>query len=329
MKRVTVGVVLFGTKYLEKSLKSLLDQDYENIEFVIRDQEEDKWTGYEWVKENMPEVFDKAKVEKAPNLWHSGGHNAIIRRMEGEIYFCVSNDMLYPRNFVSKIVKALEENLEFDVATCKLMRWDYENDKETNFIDSMGIGIKKNHYFYDLGQGEEDTGKYDEIEPFGVSGALLVMTKKALESIKFKDEYFDEFIHYKNDIDLSYRLRWAGNRVLNVSDVKVYHDRQVDINNHSIKTQVSNMKSKKEWVKKSSYLGDQVILLKDFSAGYSFWTKFNTKVYHFLKRIYFKLTVSSLKEEDQKIMDNMDLILKKKKALKRNVEPSIIESLMT
>ena len=64
MKKVTVGVILFGEKYLNKSIKSLLNQDYQNIDFVFRDQEEGKYSAFEWLSKNMPEAFKKADIKK-------------------------------------------------------------------------------------------------------------------------------------------------------------------------------------------------------------------------------------------------------------------------
>jgi GT2 family glycosyltransferase len=101
-KKVTVGVILFGTKYLEDSLKSLVNQDYENTEYIFKDQEDSVHSAYEYIKNNLPDVFQKAKIIKGKNLYHSGGHNEIINQMSGDYYFCCSNDMLYPKNFISK-----------------------------------------------------------------------------------------------------------------------------------------------------------------------------------------------------------------------------------
>ena len=50
-----------------------------------------------------------------------------------------------------------------------------------------------------------------EEQVFGVSGAALVARREALESVKVGGEYLDEsFFMYKEDVDLSWRLRLAG-----------------------------------------------------------------------------------------------------------------------
>ncbi len=108
--KVSVGIILFkDTKYIDNGLKSLLEQDYKNIEYIIRDQSPHGEV-YDYLKEKHPDFFEKAKIYKAENLMHSGGHNTMINEMQGEYYICASNDMLYPKDFVSKIIPAMESS---------------------------------------------------------------------------------------------------------------------------------------------------------------------------------------------------------------------------
>lgn len=332
MKKVTIGLILFGTKYLKKSLPTLVNQDYQNIEFVFRDQEKDKWSAYELIKKELPEIAQKVKLSKEDNLFHSGGHNAIINEMDGDLYFCCSNDMLYPSDFVSKMVKAMEENPDCSFATPKILRWDYENDAKTSQIDSLGLGKTAWHHFYDIGQGEEDHQYKGEI--WGTSGAMSVFSKKALESVKFvpsdgEPEYFDNFIHYKNDVDLSYRLRIAGNKPLLVQDVVVYHDRQA-----------AKDSKKSLWVKQSSFFGEKVLMAKNFPSGgrgvmgrrdmraarelngvsrlwggYGLWGRILTRIYHFLKTGFLLITTPQLFKEYKKLRKLRMAIEAKRRAI--------------
>lgn len=284
MKKVTIGVVLYGTKYLAQSLKSLINQDYPEVEYIFRDQEEGKYSASEFIGKNLPEVNAKARVIKGKNIYHSGGHNAIINQMSGDYYFCCSNDMLYPPDFVSKVVEAMEKNPDFSFATCKIKRWDYENDKKTNIIDSFGIGATEYHHFYDIGQGEEDEGQYEYLENiFGTSGALSVFTREALQLIRRNDEYFDEAIHYKNDVDLSYRLNLAGEKAMLIQNVTVFHDRQTD-----------SSSKKSAWVKRSSFIGEKILMKKNFSKTLPFRVRLKTRIYHFLKTTYLLIRNPSL-----------------------------------
>lgn len=308
MEKITVGLVLFGTKYLKESLPSLIDQDYKDIEFIFIDQEEGVHSAYEYIKNELPEIFDKVTILKGKNLWHSGGHNAIISMMKGDYYFCCSADMLYQKDFVSTMHKKLIENPKFSVATCKIKQWDFKKNKKTNKIDSFGMGIRKHHHFYDIGQGEEDNGQYKDLkEIFGVSGALAIFTKKALSSIRYENEYFDKNIHYKNDVDLSYRLQWAGNRALLIQDLTVYHDRQTAKNS-----------KKSTSIRKSSFFGERILMKKNFYENYPFAIKLQTKIYHYIKNFYLLTQVPTLFQEIRKLRELKNEIERKTQAVNKN-----------
>ena len=280
--KVTIGVILFkGEKYLKYSLRTLVNQDYSNIEYLVRDQSPNG-EACEYVKNELPDVFKKMKIEKGGNLWHSGGHNALIRKMKGQYYFCCSNDMLYSNDFVSKAISELQkpENQKFGSAACKLMKWDFEKTEngdlessKTNMIDSFGIGIAKNHHFFDIGSGDTDQTPYLTLRRiFGPSGALAIYKKEALDEIAYRNEsgdleYFDELLHYKNDVDLSYRLQWAGFPSLLIKSVTIYHDRQVGImghTNYNIINRLLSHAGKSKWVKGNSFFGQIVVLKKNY-----------------------------------------------------------------
>ena len=309
--KVTVGIILYkDTTYLPWSLPSLLDQDYPDIEFVIRDQSPEGEV-YDWLKQNHPDFFDRAQITKADNVMHSGGHNAMIRKMKGVVYFCVGGDMFYPKNFVSQIVDSMQ-NTGSRVATCKVMQWNFEEVKKSNLhgskttkIDSFGIGITKSHHLFDRGQGVEVSQFVDDGKILGPSGTLAVFGKEALSAIAYKNkkgelEYFDENLHYKNDCDLAYRLSWAGFKTLLV-DVEVYHDRQLGEKGKGALQRFKDHHEKAKWAKESSLLGHLMVLEKNFDSDYSFSVKFRTKLSQLARYIYTLLLAPSMLKTYRKV----------------------------
>ena len=329
--KVTVGVLLFkDEKYLAYSLPSLLDQDYENIEFIFRDQSPDGEV-YDYLLHAHPEFFHKAKIERGKNLMHSGGHNAIIREMTGEYYICASNDMLYPSDFVSHIIWGMEgSEPRHYVSTCKLMQWDYEKmlagdkiDSKTSKVDSYGIGLTKGHRFYDIGQGKEEKDAEIPEKMLGPSGALAVYHKDALDAVAYhredgRTEYFDENLHYKNDVDLAYRLSWAGFSCYLAKDIKVYHDRQV-----------GGKHRKSAWAVRDSLKGHLIALRKNFDKDFSLSVKLRTLCELALRFLYVLLLHPSALGACREVNRLKKDTLRKKRQLRKNVSPAEIESLMS
>jgi len=281
--KITIGIILYkNTKYLQKCLQSLLKQTHENFELLLRDQDENGFEALEFLKKNYPEILkdSRVKIFSGKNLWHSCGQNFLFSEMSenSDAYLCASNDMLYEKDCIEKLVENLNKNLEYSVAVPKLKRWDFENSRDknknfgkTNFIDSCGIGLFENHHFFDIGQAEKDIGQYDNNkEIFGGSGALFLARKSALEKIDF----FDENLHYKNDIDLAYRLQWAGEKTCFVSSAIAFHERQI-----------CNSGNKKPlWVKESSFFGHLILLYKNvYRNNFPFSVKF--KIFWYIFRV--------------------------------------------
>lgn len=342
--KVTIGLILYqGEHYLKSCLESLTAQDYFNIEYLVRDQSP-KGEAAEYIENNLSHLLPKIKLERGENLFHSGGHNALINKMEGEYYFCCSNDILYPPDFVSKIVTILEkpENQKYGSATCKLMQWNFQQrqlelPEKTDIIDSFGIGLTQGHYFYDIGQGEKDVGQYKNLhEIFGASGALTVFRKKALQAIAYKNskgsiEYYDELIHYKNDVDLAYRLQWAGYPCLLIHDVAVYHDRQVSSTKgeFSFITMLKSRRGKSDWAKKNSFSGHWVVIIKNVKGqAFSWPVKIKTNVSHFLRFIYTFLFERELLGEYKTLKKYEEEIKAKTSSMKRKASPKELEKYM-
>ena len=325
--KVTIGVILFkDTKYLAHSLASLLSQDYENIEYIIRDQSPNGEV-YSYLEEAHPEFFKKAKIVKGDNVMHSGGHNEMIRHMHSDYYICASFDMLYPRDFVSRIIGEMEEK-GAKVATCRLMKWDFKKAvagdleaSKTRTIDSLGIALTKAHQFVDTHEGQ-DEGDINQLPKIiGPSGALGVYHKDALKEIAYKNkedklEYFDELMHYKNDCDLAYRFSWAGFPCL-VVDTKVYHDRQL-----------GKRSDKSKWEIESSLKGHLIAVQKNFDKRFSWKVRLTTFLMLKLRFLYILcLHPRSLKvyNEVRKLKKEID---RKKRSIKKNISPRQLESLM-
>ncbi|MEK7539903.1 MAG: hypothetical protein AAB558_01515, partial [Patescibacteria group bacterium] len=96
-------------------------------------------------------------------------------------------------------------------------------------LDGFGVAATRARQFYNRGEGEEDTHQYDQQKTFGVSGGFALFRMSALRSIAIQGEILDEdFVAYKDDVDLSYRLRLAGWDILTIPEVVGSHQRTID-----------------------------------------------------------------------------------------------------
>lgn len=289
--KVVFGVVLFGQEHLTGSLPSLVRQDYENCEFYLLDQEENVWSAADFIEKNLPEVTNNPRVtiERGPNLWHSGGQNKLIcKALESDatIYIAASNDIYYPSDLATKVVVELEKphNLEFGSAAVKLKQWENSPEPPTKqtskeVLDSCGIGVTKSHRFSDRGQGEHDYKQFDsEREIFGASAALAIFRREALEAVADQGKFFDKKLHFKNDVDLAYRLNWLDWKCVFLPEIVAWHARGLG----SKKSRLL----RSEFEKENSTFGQLIAVTKNFDENFSWPTKMLTKLRLFLIRIF-------------------------------------------
>ncbi|MFA5352412.1 MAG: glycosyltransferase [Candidatus Gracilibacteria bacterium] len=320
--KVTIGIVLFGSGYLKESLPSLLAQDYPNLEFLLRDHSPEGVTK-KFIEENLPEVAAKVNIEVGENLFHSGGMNALIAKSTGEYFVAASTDMLYSPDLISKAVAELEkpENKQFGFAAPRLRQWDAAWNERSKIIDSVGISITHSHRFYDIGSGELDNGQFDNLrEVFGASGALAIYRRVALDDIALKGEYFGEYLHYKNDVDISYRLQWAGWKCLALKDCIAWHSRGLS------KEKQREKRSKLEI--ENSFFGQHATILKNFSPDFSLRVKISTHLRNFFTLIYSAIFETSSLLQLRKLRELKPKLIAKGRLTPHRVAASEIEKYM-
>lgn len=305
--KVVIGSLLYDTKergygtskYLADFMPSVAGQSYKNIELVFVDNsEEEKNANVSYLRENYPNV---KIIRPGKNTGFARGNNIMIdyaKEVKADYYIACNNDMLLGPNVVSELVNAVMKTPQFASATCKVKRWDFtnkdnENSGKTNFLDTAGIAITKEHRFIDRGQGEIDHGQYDqEEEIFGSSGAAAIYRMSALDDVAFRNEngkyeYFDELMFmYKEDVDLAYRLQWAGYKCLYTPSAVVYHDRTIEARGKGtigiIKGRLGRNKRYKEW----SWLNHHIILNKLLDRNLSFGTRLKTWFFELKSNAY-------------------------------------------
>ncbi len=228
MPRVTLIQVVYNSrKFIEPVFTAALNQTYKDTEFVAVIAANDDG-GKELIAEKFPQV---KIIDPGYNIGFSRGHNEYFAQSESEFFQLVNPDLIMEPTYVEEMLKAFADP-QVGAATGKLLRYDFENNKPLNIIDTTGVVYTKSGRGRDRGQHEIDQGQYDnQTTVIAVSGAGPMYRKAALEDVKFKREdgrfeYFDEEFHsYWEDVDLGMRLTNAGWKCLYVPKAVAYHGR--------------------------------------------------------------------------------------------------------
>ncbi len=163
------------------------------------------------------------------NLGFCAGNNLGLRMLPKTDYVLFLNpDAVVPPGFVATAVDVLDRHPTVGALNPKLLRIDPAGLHTTGELDCAGVFPTWYGRHYDRGQGSPDVGQYDgppERVP-ALCGAAMFCRREALDAVAPDGEVFDErFFMYKEDVDLSWRLRHEGWELLYVSDLAVGHVR--------------------------------------------------------------------------------------------------------
>lgn len=186
------------------------------------------------------------------NLGFCGGHNEGVTeflKSDCDALCFLNPDVVLLPETLSLLMRELFMDATVSAITPKLLRCDDEMVPfSTSVIDAAGMVLENSLRHFDRGSGEIDSGQFSEKEiVFGGTGALLVLKKEAVQKLllpRFEDEsiekvyphiarsdrmqLFDEaFFAYREDADLSYRMKRFGLSTVYCPCAVAYHQRRV------------------------------------------------------------------------------------------------------
>jgi GT2 family glycosyltransferase len=321
-----IGFITYGEyaiKYLPFFLESLRDQIYQNFEIIALDNsEKNNNEKQNFIRQNYPEI----KLEwSGGNIGFGRGFNRLINKSikTGAKYFlAVNTDMIFEPEMIEELVKAIKKDEKIGAVQPKILRWDFTNKQKTKTIDSLGLTMTEDFCFFDNMQGEDDyeTAVTADQKIMGFTGAAVLFRLEALKDIAFNNngrlEYFDELMFmYKEDCDLSIRLRLAGWEIMLAPNAIAFHDRTASTKGKSIGQIIANRKNKSKFIKKLSFFNHWVMIIK-------FWNLFPSRIkiniiwFQLKSFIFIVLFEQYLILEFFKIIRAKKEIIKKRKKLK-------------
>ncbi len=171
----------------------------------------------EKAKKKFPNV---SFVLNKENYGFGKAHNQVLRVLTTEYVLILNPDIVMEKGILKKLFEYMDAHEEVGAITPKVV---FENGK-IDLTAHRGFPTPWASMLYFLG----DDSKYhlskenlDEIhEVDAITGAFLLTRKSVLE----KSGYFDEdYFMYAEDIDLCYRIKQAGFKIIYFPEVKVLH----------------------------------------------------------------------------------------------------------
>ena len=227
MNSVGVVIVTYNSdRVIDKTLRALASQSRQPDKVIIVDNssQDSKYLydfTYSWLKVEL----------QTRNTGFCEGNNIGASSLKGyDFIFFLNHDAFIFQHFIKDAVDFMSDprNADVGVITGQMLGYNLETERPTGLIDSTGIFQSFYGRWYDRAQGSlaaKAAAKTQEVP--AVCGALMFCRRRALDEVALgKDEIFDErFFMYKEDIELSLRLRRSGWRLLYVPELLAYHCR--------------------------------------------------------------------------------------------------------
>jgi len=219
--KIKTAVVILnwnGKDWLKKFLPTVLRYSTDATIFVADNGSTDDSKSF------LTQEFPTVKVIKnKENLGFAGGYNKVLSQINAEYYVLLNSDVEVTEGWISPIIKLMDSDK--NIAACQPKLLDYNNKGKFEysgasggFIDNLGYPFCRGRVFDSL---EEDKGQYnDAIEIFWATGACLFIRESHFWEAGGLDE---DFFAHQEEIDLCWRLKNKGYKIMVVPKSVVYH----------------------------------------------------------------------------------------------------------
>ena len=216
-----------GLKFMENCMTALKKQSYTS--FVVLNVDNGSSDGSREYLEQLASAdlpFPVRNLFLETNTGFSGAVNAGIAAAETEFVVLLNNDTEADPDYLKELAAVLEEDTEgriFAVSPKMIQLYHPE------LLDDAGDGYNLLGWAFQRGVGQPvSAGKFSRrTEVFSACAGAAAYRKAILEEIAFAGEenaYFDPLhFAYLEDLDVSFRARIRGYRILYAPQSKVLH----------------------------------------------------------------------------------------------------------
>ncbi len=238
-KKIAVVILNWnGAKLLEQFLPSVLSYSDEATIYVADNASTDN--SIQIIKEQFSEV---KIIQNDGNYGFASGYNLALKNIEEPYYALVNSDVEVTKNWLTPILSIFENEPQIGIIQPKIL--DFKDKEKFEYAGAAGGFIDKYGYPYCRGRIfnsiEKDNHQYDdEIEIFWASGACFFIRKAVYRKLNGFDA---DFFAHQEEIDLCWRAKNLGIKIIYTPKSKVYHIGGATLSNSNPKKTFLNFRN--------------------------------------------------------------------------------------
>ncbi|HMM10951.1 MAG TPA: glycosyltransferase family 2 protein [Bacteroidales bacterium] len=207
-----------GKRFLERFLADVVRFSPE-ADIVVADNASSDGS-VDYLRQQHPEVH---LLIHEKNFGYAGGYNQALNQLKHTYFVLLNSDIEVTEGWLTPLYAFMEQNQQ--VAACQPKLLSYADmayfeyaGAGGGYIDKFGYPFCRGRIFQTI---EPDEGQYDDVhEVFWASGACMFVRSVAFWNAGGFDA---DFFAHMEEIDLCWRMKHQGWKIMYVPQSKVYH----------------------------------------------------------------------------------------------------------
>ncbi|MES3018925.1 MAG: glycosyltransferase family 2 protein [Bacteroidota bacterium] len=221
-KLPSVSVVILnwnGLNYLKQFLPSVCASTYQNLRIIVGDNASTDGS-IDFIKDNFPQI---EIISNDQNYGFAGGYNKVLDQVDSDYFVLLNSDVAVNPEWIQPVIDLMETDSQIAAAQPKMLSYKQKDKFEHagaagGFLDMFGYPFCRGRIFDSV---ESDNGQYDDVkEIFWASGAALFIKRDKWIELGGLDA---DFFAHMEEIDLCWRIKNKGYKVMYCPDSVVYH----------------------------------------------------------------------------------------------------------
>lgn len=209
-------------------------------------------------------------ISEKENIGFSKGNNLGLRKVKNEYVLILNPDTEIFPGTLKYMIQFMKDHQNVGAATCRVelpdgtLDWGSHRGFPTPFASFLYYFLKNDSLYH---QSSKDMKKTHEVD--AISGSFFLTRKSVLDKVGIFDE---NYFMYAEDLDLCFRIKKAGFRIMYIPDVKIIHYKGVasGIKSHSQEISTATYESKLKAFN-SFYETMKIFYKKNLEKSYPFF----------------------------------------------------------
>jgi hypothetical protein len=220
MTKVAVVILNWnGKKFLEEFLPSVVKNNPDFSEIIVADNASSD-DSVSFLEKNYPSV---RIIRNASNGGFAKGYNDALAVVDADYFVLLNSDVEVTPGWIEPVIAMMDKDKSIAAAQPKILSFHHKDEFE--YAGAAGGFMDKNGYAFCRGRifetVEKDEGQYNnDREIFWATGACLFVRASAWKEMNGLDA---DFFAHQEEIDLCWRLRNRGYKIMYCAASKVYH----------------------------------------------------------------------------------------------------------